>query len=359
MVLSFINECIKFPEHEYIVWVGEGLRNSLKEREFPDNFRFVHFEFGAIDFASTFKIQAKLRRQELTDLPDVIYAATGPTYYQSLCPQIIGFNIPSYIYPESPFVKDLNPYRAFRRWLKKHLHMLSFRASADAFVVQTKDVQVRLARIYGIHNVHVVSNTASSFYRERQQVQRGLLPEKKANEFRFVTISSYYGHKNLEIIPLVLDILRAKEVFNVKFVLTLPQADFEKHIGKDDGIISVGPVKPADCPGLYEECDALFLPTLLECFSASYAEAMIMEKPIVTTSMSFAQSICQDAALYFTPKDPVSAAEQIIELMANAELREQLVELGKKRVNDFDTPRQRAEKYLRLCAAVCEVTEEK
>lgn len=349
VVLSFVNECRNYPEYTYVVWVGEGLRKSLKEQEFPSNFKFVHFDFGTIDLKKTSEVQRRLRQQELLDRPDVMIATSGPTYYQSLCPQIIGFNIPSYIYPESPFVKGLNPYRAFRRWLKIHLHMRSFRKSADAFVVQTEDVKERLERMYGIRNVHVVSNTASSFYRQELTSSKSLLPERKVGEFRFVTISSYYGHKNLEIIPLVLQELAKRGIGNVQFVLTLPPSDFEKYIGHHEGIVNVGPVKPADCPALYQECDALFLPTLLECFSASYAEAMIMEKPIVTTSMSFAQSICRDAALYFRPMNAVDATEKIIELLENKSLQKVLVQNGKVRVEEFDSPAVRAQNYLDLC----------
>ena len=58
----------------------------------------------------------------------------------------------------------------------------------------------------------------------------------------------------------------------------------------ENRIINVGPIKSAECPSLYSECDIMFFSTLLECFSASYAEAMIMKKPIITTDMGFAHT---------------------------------------------------------------------
>ena len=358
VALSFINECRNFPQHDFYVWIGPGVRKSLKEEEFPVNFHFEHFDFGVISFKKTFEINATMKALEQRIQPDVIIATSGPSYFHSKAPQIIGYNLGLYLYDELPFNDDRNWYREFRFNLKRRIHHYYFKRDADYFVVQTDDVNQRVQQALSTDKVLTVTNTASSYYRQRENYP-AKLPVKNPAHFRFVTISSYYGHKNLEIIPKVLWELIERGVHNVEFVLTLKEEDFEKHIVKQEGIYNVGPVKPPECPSLYEECDGMFLPTLAECFSASYPEAMLMEKPIVTTSMSFAQSICQDAALYFTPKDPVSAAEQIIELMANAELREQLVELGKKRVNDFDTPRQRAEKYLRLCAAVCEGTEEK
>ncbi len=134
--------------------------------------------------------------------------------------------------------------------------------------------------------------------------------------------------------------------------MTLPAADFRTKIGGDHqgGIVNVGPQPPESCPALYEECDLMFLPTLVECFSAAYPEAMVMGKAIVTTDLGFARSICGEAALYFTPMDAISAASQIEQLMKDHDLRQDLIEKGYRKVETFDTPRQRAEKYLKICA---------
>ncbi len=45
------------------------------------------------------------------------------------------------------------------------------------------------------------------------------------------------------------------------------------------------------------------MPTLLECFSASYLEAMYMKKIIFTSDLPFAHTVCKDAAFYFAPHD--------------------------------------------------------
>ena len=81
-----------------------------------------------------------------------------------------------------------------------------------------------------------------------------------------------------------------------------------------DTIINVGPIRIEEAPSLYKECDAMFLPTLLECFSASYVESMKMEKPILTSDMGFAWTVCNNAAIYFDPMDANDIAAKIIEL---------------------------------------------
>ncbi len=99
-----------------------------------------------------------------------------------------------------------------------------------------------------------------------------------------LALSSWYPHKNIGIIPKVIEVLQEKGYEFIRFIVTLPQIDFNKleiNAKHKQQIINVGIVKIEEGASLYQECDALFLPTLLECFSASYAEAMIMEKPIL------------------------------------------------------------------------------
>ena len=63
-----------------------------------------------------------------------------------------------------------------------------------------------------------------------------------------------------------------------------------------------------ECPSLYEQADVMFQPTLLECFSATYPEAMKMQRPIVTTDIEFAHGLCGPAAHYYSPLSAEDAA---------------------------------------------------
>ena len=119
-------------------------------------------------------------------------------------------------------------------------------------------------------------------------------------------------------------------------------------------IINIGRVPVKDCPQLYEESDALFLPTLLECFSANYPEAMLMERPILTSNLSFATEVCGNAAKYFDPISPRDIVSSIIELVSNKELQAELVKNGKEKLNDFDDSYTRAKKYLDICKNIVE-----
>ncbi len=348
VALSFINECKLFPEHEYHVFVGSGVGKSLDKSSFPSNFTFYDFDFGVIGFSTVKTIQKKLRPLEEKIKPDVLISTSGPTYYHSKAPQIIGFNLPLYIYPESPFVRKLPMKKKMMLWIKKQFHFYYFKRDAVAYVVQTDDVNRRVKKALNTEKVYTVTNTHNQFYNNPTTVTNKL-PDKIGNEFRFLTLTSYYPHKNLELIPKVAQQLEALGITNVRFILTLKQEEFKEKLLNHKFIMNVGPVLPKDCPSLYAECDAMFLPTLAECFSASYPEAMVMKKPIVTTNLGFAKSICGDAALFFEPENAEDASKKIRDVMENKDTYDRLVNFGIAQLKTFDSAHSRAEKYLQIC----------
>lgn len=353
VALSFINECGKFPENEYHVFVGPGIAKQLKKENFSKNFYFYFFDFGVVNLFKTYKINNILCKYENKIKPDCIISTSGPSYFSSLSPQIIGYNLPLYIYPESPFVINLSTFRKARLILKKWVHFYFFKRDANAFVVQTDDVKDRVRRYLNTDNVYTVTNSFNGFYKNWINYPKKL-PTKKEGRIRLLTISAWYPHKNLDIIPNIIKELESRGVKNVEFILTIDNDNFENYISKKDikNVINIGPVNPNECPSLYNECDIMFLPTLAECFSASYPEAMVMKKPIITTDLGFARSICGDAALFYNPKDPISAADKIEQLIKNKELGKNLINNGISQLKYFDSPSSRAMKYLNLCKEV-------
>ncbi|HLR77072.1 MAG TPA: glycosyltransferase, partial [Balneolaceae bacterium] len=285
--------------------------------------------------------------------PDVIFTTSGPAYWRPHAPHLVGYNLGHYIYNDSPYFSQIPFRKSFKWFLKGEVIKFFFRKETDVFVVQTDDVNRRLRKMLNTDEVYTVSNTFSHYYRNSKKV-KNKLQDKKDGIFRFLTLSAWYQHKNLTIIPEVVSALPANIKEKVKFVLTLPSNEFEKHFNgnRKKNILNIGPVKPEEGPSLYKECDALFLPTLLECFSASYAEAMVMDKPIVTTDLGFARSVCGAAALYYSPVDPDDAAEQIKKLVENKKQQEDLIKKGRQQLAHFNSPRERAQKYLSLCKSL-------
>ena len=305
------------------------------------------------------RVQQKMSAIEAQVRPDCVVTTSGPPYWRSKAPHLVGFNLPLYLYPESPYLKAL-PLRAkVRLSTRKWLHCRLFRRDADALIVQTDDVNSRVRRLLGTDKVYTVTNNHNGWY-DSPGNYPSRLPERKHGAFRLLTVTSYYPHKNLDLIPQVIAVLPEALRSRVEFVLTLTEAEYRSRISSSipPQVRLVGPVPPPECPALYGECDAMFLPTLAECFSASYPEAMKMEKPIVTTDLGFSRSICGDAALYFPPCDAKAAVGQVERLIGDTDLQERLRRNGRERLAAFDTPAERAQKILGICNDLAAGTEQ-
>ena len=201
--------------------------------------------------------------------------------------------------------------------------------------------------------IYTISNTYNNAY-DLQKEYPNKLPSRTEGEIRLLTISAHYKHKNFEIIPKTIEVLKSRGVTNVKFVVTLPKEQFKEAFGDNpsSNIINVGFVPTLEGASLYKECDFMFLPTLLECFSASYAEAMVMKKPILTSDLGFAHTVCKDAAVYFDPDDAYDVADKIIRLINSPEQQAELVSMGTEQLSQFGSAQQRAIKILELCKEI-------
>ncbi|REL24735.1 glycosyltransferase family 1 protein [Rhodohalobacter sp. SW132] len=350
VVLSFIHECKKWSENEYHILLRDNIKSQLNTSDFPSNFIFYDVEqrpgSGLVRYM---KEMRRFNRLENKIRPDCVISTGGHGYWRSSAPLVVGFNIPHFIYPESPYFKRLSIFRRIFWEMKKKIHFY-FYGRSDAMVVQTDDVNKRLKSRFPKIPIYTVSNTVNSCFRNPEFFPEKL-PKNKEGEIRLLTLSSWYAHKNIGVIRNLIEIYKKKGINHIKFVLTLPKDIFEREFPANyrDMIYNIGPVPINECPSLYKECDFMFLPTLLECFSASYAEAMMMEKPILTSDLGFAHTVCGEAAQYFDPVDPEDIFLKIDELVHDPEKQEKLIQTGKERLNQFNTSTERASEFISIC----------
>ena len=347
---SFIEECKHFSDNAYFVVLSEPLSRITDINAFSENFTFLNAPFRPATRFFSFKSHNRfLKDAEEVFKPDVVFTTSGPSYWRPKAPHLMGYNIPHYIYPESPYFNMISFKR--RLWWKamKIFAHYNFKNNADAYVVQTDDVNERLKKFLNKATVYTVYNTINVHYLNDTKAPNKL-PKKNRTEFRLLTLSAWYPHKNFNIIFKVIEELRKVGETNIKFIVTLKESDFNaSRLVTIPEVINVGPVKIEDAPSLYKECDAMFLPTLLECFSASYVEAMKMQKPILTSNLGFAHTICKDAAVYFDPINPLDIANTISRVKNSSKLQDELIQKGTKRLKIFGTPYDRAKKYLEIC----------
>ena len=351
---SYIEEFKKFSENKYYVVLSEGLAKTIDTDSFPGNFKFYNATFRpATKYFSFQSHNYFLKKIENTWRPDIVFSVAGPSYWRPKTKHIIGYTIPHYVYPESPYFDIISFKRKIGWKARAVLAQYLFKRDADVLITQTDDISNRVKKFLNKDAVFTVSNTINNHYTKPIKVENKL-PRKEENEFRLLTLSAWYPHKNIDIIPKVVDSLSKKGYLNIKFVTTLPNEDFKK-LNDHKGILNVGKIRIEDGASLYQECDAMFLPTLLECFSASYAEAMIMKKPILTSDLGFAHTVCDDAAIYFNPMNPDAIADKIIVLYTKEDLQRSLIEKGTKRLDNFGTAQTRAKQVLDICESLIKV----
>ena len=139
----------------------------------------------------------------------------------------------------------------------------------------------------------MVANTCGQHYLDRQ----GIRPFPAAgSRIRILCFAAPHKHKRVDIVPQVAkELIARRPDLDFEFVTTINEGDsvlkaIEKSaqaLGVESRINNLGPVPVAKGPELYESCHICFLPTVLECFRATYPEAMAMGLPIVTTDLGF------------------------------------------------------------------------
>lgn len=347
---SIIDELSKYniKSNYFLIIVSDKVYKSLS----VDKFKLSNMKFiisNAYGFFGGLKNRNNILSYIRDFKADVIYSIFGPTYLYGLpIPHIIGFANAWLVTPDCLAYDLMNINHKFKSKGKYLFYKVSLLFESDVFITETNAMKTSLSLDILLHRkkVFVVSNCHSSLYLDQRMWTSIELPNKD-EDITLCTISSDYLHKNLQIIPSVARVLRDNYNIKSRFLITIEEASYES---KDDSFkeytFNLGPILPSQCPYVYNYADMLFMPTLLETFTASYPEAMVMEKPIITSNLSFAHDICGDAAFYFEPLEPYSIAENIYDCFFNDVKRNEKIAKGKMRLKEMKNSDSRLSEIL-------------
>lgn len=280
---------------------------------------------------------------------DAVLTIFGPSRWKPAVAHLSGFAISHLVLKDSPYWKIIGWKTKVRQYVKLRLLKYSFDKCSNCYYTENPYISKRLSELYPFKRIFTITNNANQVFYDNKMWNKGCqLPS--FNGFTFLTIASDYQHKNLRIVINTIKYIKKKYPnLSFRFVFSIYEENFkdvEEEVKKY--IVFIGPVTIDKCPYLYEQSDAMFLPTLLECFSASYAEAMVMRKPILTTDLDFSRSICGDAALYYEATSPYALGEAMYKMITDAELRKKLVEKGLCQLENFDNYEERTRKLIKV-----------
>lgn len=349
---SFLNDLNRLDLHnEYHVVQSFNSSSAINKKQFKKNFYFYDLDSNSSNCLYT-RIK-KIRRLENLIKPEVIFTVFGPSYHKSKFPKVVGFAIPYIIYRDSPFFSKISFFERIKYQFLIFIKKRSFIFNSDILIFETESAKSNFSKyIKNSSNLYTVTNTLNEVFFNNKKWETFTL--ENTSNFNILYLSANYLHKNINIIPDVIDILINKYNFlSFKFLLSVERREMDFLAKYDKNIEYLGVVPLNKIPSLYSQSHIAFIPTLLEVFSATYLEAMHMKIPIVASNMPFSRDICGKAALYCEPTNAESYADAIYELYSDSERRKELVREGILNSKRFGSSMNRTEKYLKIVDLAC------
>lgn len=307
--------------------------------------------FGNYEILNTYGLQA-LRSPLNSRIKnyDLVFTVFGPNYLRVKAKKdIVGFAQSWIINFDNPISQKLSFLNRKKLWLKFNLQWLFFLRS-DHYVVELEHVKKGLHHLKEVPNdkISVVYNTVSTLYKDNKKWRHVVL-NKPENKIYLGIITRDYLHKNLDILPNVAQALKENHNLQVHFYTTLNDEEWSKRSSLFKTYVStVGSLSPEECPSFYQQIDGVIFPSLLECFSATPLEAMVMEKPLFASDRGFIRDVCHDYAIYFDPLDANDIASKIAYYFQSDSIDRLQLQKARDHALNFSSAKNRAEKYLQI-----------
>lgn len=348
---SLCNQLYRFGAHQFTLVLSSFLASTAERIAEIPNVEIVRYNIrnsiGTLALGRDKFLDGLVRDRNI----DVVLTVFGPSRWNPRVPHISGFAMSHLVMPDSPYFKTLHGVAKWKSSLRLAMVNMAFRRSTRFFYTENEYISQLLRNKWRGYRISTVTNYYNQIFDSPEKWMPCNLPE--FNGTTILTISANYPHKNLGISVEMAKVLRHKHPeFNFRFVFTtspdifpLPE-ELKKHF------LFTGKVDIAQCPSLYQQADIAFQPTLLECFTATYPEAMRMKVPLLTTDLEFARGLCGNAAAYYSPLDAEAAADAIFKISNDKEMRNRLIENGTHQLEEFDTFETRADKIISLCEQI-------
>lgn len=334
-----------YPQHNFVVVLNpilENLRDALTGVEnvtveiYAINNNIQTLLLGRDSFLDSLISEYKI---------DGVLSVFGPTRWNPCCPHLSGFALSQIVIPESPFYQIMNRMEYLMQKVRNEIWKYYFRKGTNFLYTENPFITDRISKKWKDCEVISVTNYYNQVFDDKSRWIEHKLPE--FNGCSIITLSRNDKHKHVTI---TFDICRVflNKYPRFRFRFILPESAHTFVIPKDLRryyvLTDLLPVEKL--PSVYSQCDVAFQPTLLECFTATFPEAMRMELPLVACDLEFVHGLCGDAALYFPWNDAEKAADQIYRVYTNSVIREKQIKYGKNQLKRYDNYQSRTRKLI-------------
>jgi glycosyltransferase involved in cell wall biosynthesis len=337
---------------------------SPQVKDILDRWKIYNKNIHVFDVSPARSLTQRKKLKELVqhENPDIIYTMAGPAYIDFNQFHMQGISnayithadIQSFVIGRS--LKDIP------KFVSLVLYQIYWARKADCWIFQTEEARNCFCRrlLISKKRARVISNAiGNEFVSHFQDTQWKLIDlDKRINIF---CPAAAYPHKALHSIPQIIRRLQLRYKNDFQFILTLPSnsqiwSEIQKQCSQlniEKFIQNIGPYNYTDAFKLFSESDIIFVPSILETFSASYLEAFSSKKPLVVADKGFAKDICKNAAIYLNPFNPKRAADKIFDLINDPDKQKRIITNGLKIVSDYGNQEMRYTQIVNCLKKYC------
>ena len=211
-----------------------------------------------------------------------------------------------------------------------------FSKKVDAFIAVSKYGCEEINQHYHakLKNIHFTYNGGGEDFKEIDKYEAKKEISKKYNlEGSFILgIARHILHKNVLNLVVAYKIFVDKYDREEKLVIVGKNGSetdkilkFVKDSNLENRVIFLSYIEEGDLNLIYSSADLFVFPSLQEGFGLPIVEAMASGTPVITSNISSMPEIAGDAAILVDPLNPEMIAEKINEVLANEELKNNLI----------------------------------
>lgn len=267
---------------------------------------------GKVDiFHSSDWVQPKVSAKKITTIHDLVV-----------------YKFPQYSHP-----KIIAAHKRRLYWVKKE---------ADKVITDSNSTRSDLISIlnFNPNMIEVIPPGINSSFKPvgREEISR-IRKKYNLGENYILSVGTAEPRKNLKTLFTAYHLLSENNSFKIKEknikLVTVGKKGWGESINHEKNITALGFVSESDLPGLYCGASVFVYPSIYEGFGFPVLEAMSCQTPVITTDRGSLEEIAAGAGLLFSPEDPRSLCQHLINIFENSLLRKELIENGKKRAQTF------------------------
>ena len=241
------------------------------------------------------------------------------------------------------------------------IYKIKFRKAcqnADAIVAVSEQTKRDIIDFYGINpeKIHVIYQDCDVAFQEKLSVEQieNVKAKYQIKHKYILSVGTIIERKNQLTLVKAFHKL---DLSNYELVLVGGKSTYQNQIEsyiQEHNLLYIrilNKVTFQDLPAIYQGSELFVYPSFFEGFGIPIVEALHSGVPVVAATGSCLEEAGGEGALYANPLDMNNLANKMLQVLVNKDLRKQLIEAGRKHVEQFSEEKvagQLSELYLNL-----------